>query len=210
MGWQEIAAVAGPTLGAAFGYMGQRETNATNKDLSRDQMAFQERMSSTSRQREVADLKAAGLNPLLAAGGTGASTPPGAMATMENATAKGITSAMEARQLQLAIAANQATLEQTKSNIQKQNKEGELIDAQTAKVHKETDILRPEALKGEVIGNLSDWLKQKYNSGWQTGAKPTPMQNPFKLNPQNEGSKKMQKAIKKQESYKTRPYGKDY
>lgn len=52
---------------------------------ARQQMKFQERMSNTAHQREVADLIAAGINPIMTAtGGNGASSPMGASVNVEN------------------------------------------------------------------------------------------------------------------------------
>lgn len=58
----------------------QSEANAANVASAREQMAFQASMSNTAHQREVSDLRAAGLNPLLSLN-EGASSPSGAMAT---------------------------------------------------------------------------------------------------------------------------------
>lgn len=80
--WPAIAALGGAALGAA----GSVFTNSQNVKLQRENQAWQERMANTAHQREVADLRAAGLNPILGytKGLGGAATPTTQPAKVEN------------------------------------------------------------------------------------------------------------------------------
>lgn len=91
-------AIAGG-LGAAASAFGARDANRRNLQIVREQMAFQERMSNTAFQRGMADMRAAGLNPMLAFSQGGASSPSGAAARMENVGAgvgAGVSTALQA------------------------------------------------------------------------------------------------------------------
>lgn len=103
-------------LGMAGSIGGAMLQNSSAQQIAQSQMQFQERMSDTAYQRQVADMKAAGLNPMLSIlGGGGASTPGGASAPVVNPLGGAVSSASDA------IAAKAQIANTTADTIKKTN-----------------------------------------------------------------------------------------
>lgn len=132
--------------------MAAKTQNAANIKAAQNQMAFQERMSNTAYQRSMADMKKAGLNPMLAFSQGGASTPSGALPTINSETKSKL------GEFGLAAAtglSNAATARQQANTSQASAEQGiDLSKAQTAKTIADADntktdtALKQRELKG--------------------------------------------------------------
>lgn len=184
-----IGTIGGGIVGGIFGgpggaAMGASAGGALGSSLdAQDQfdktMSFQKHMSNTAYQRAMADMRAAGLNPMLAYMHGGASTPSGSAPNIVNpapSIAAGISSAVQYEKMGSEIAQTQAQTELTQEQAQTQQTQRDALvaeqvrnKAQAAQAASAADLNRVESeLKKHDLPeakNRSDIAKTPQGSG---------------------------------------------
>lgn len=138
-------------VGAVGNVVGGIIQNDSNEKVAERQMSYQTDMSNTAYQRAMTDMKAAGLNPMLAYSQGGASSPSGSTYHAENIISPAVNSALSWRQADAEL-----------NNLKAQNKnisqDTELKKALQKSAEKEADL---KANSARVAKNNADLLEKQ-------------------------------------------------
>ena len=160
-----VGALAAGGLQFIGGMMAQDKTD----DRLRAQMDFQERMSSTAYQRGMADMKAAGLNPILAYQKGPASAPSGASLPATDVIGPAVSTALQATQMKAQVdnmLEQNKNLQETNKNLQAQRV---MIGSQVGQVLADTAIkheMLDQVKRGAEVARQDEAFYQSSVGGW--------------------------------------------
>lgn len=139
--------VAAPLIGGIGSYVGGEQRNAAQTAMSREQMDFQREMSNTAYRRAMKDMRAAGLNPILAGKLGGASTPQGAQPMLHDTITPAMSTAFQGSQ--------------TASTVQLQEAQRDLSRVEADLKSNLADTSRPISQVMETASNAIEAVKSK-------------------------------------------------
>lgn len=144
-----LGAVAGNVVGGLLGNKGQKDANDASAASVQKQMDFQERMSNTSYQRGMEDMRKAGLNPMLAFMKGGASVPSGSVYQAQNEMAPLSASVKDLAPVVAQVENVRANTGLARSNSAKAEADAAKAAAETRRINAEIDAGIPVASADE-------------------------------------------------------------
>lgn len=177
--WGTVASLGASLLSNYLTSQGQEAANEQNVALQRENQEWLEKMSNTAHQREINDLRSAGLNPILTAtGGSGASTPASQPAKVESTASHlpqnlqtSLSNALGYAQLENSMEQVSYQAAQMASQIQLNQKQMQKIDEEIANIRANTgyQIANTDTTKSIAGMNtaLSGLYEQKTDTEYQ-------------------------------------------
>lgn len=179
-----FGSISGDIISTAANLWASGKDREANRDISREQMNFQERMSSTAYQRAMADMKKAGLNPMLAMGQGGASSPPGASIPSVSR-AKGVVSS----------AVQLATIKNINAKTRLTNKQAEVLGPLSTSMGAIDEVAKDAASSAVKLYRDLGELRSRKSPSWFRALK----------HQKGKGRKKIKPKVRKK--YQYRRYG---
>ncbi|AXH75949.1 MAG: DNA pilot protein [Microviridae sp.] len=163
-----------PWVTGGASMLGGLMTNQSNAKQASQQMDFQASQTGSAHQREVADLAAAGLNPILSGtGGMGSASASGAQATMGNPVASGVNSAMETRMnneqiqnIRQDTVTKQAAADASTAQAAQAFASADNMNAETEATRGYRAIEAASRTKGNTAKAILDELDRQQHSSW--------------------------------------------